>query len=118
MPPLWIQLSDQAWPDEATRELALLREHGRAHAEADAGQAEGSSFPDAKPFLMYGLTEAFRSTYLDPSEVDRRPDSIGKAIPNAEILVVREDGTACEAGGGGRAGAPRRSHGHGLLERP
>ena len=51
-----------------------------------------------KPFLMYGLTEAFRSTYLDPAEVDRRPDSIGKAIPNAEILVVRPDGTPCEPG--------------------
>jgi len=51
--------------------------------------------PKAKPFLMYGLTEAFRSTYLPPEEVDRRPDSIGKAIPNAEILVLREDGTEC-----------------------
>ena len=47
---------------------------------------------------MYGLTEAFRSTYLDPREVDRRPDSIGKAIPNAEILVVREDGALCGPG--------------------
>ena len=55
-------------------------------------------FPQAKPYLMYGLTEAFRSTYLDPAEVDRRPDSIGKAIPNAEILVVRPDGTRCEPG--------------------
>ena len=45
--------------------------------------------PAPQPYLMYGLTEAFRSTYLDPAEVDRRPDSIGKAIPNAEILVVR-----------------------------
>ena len=53
-----------------------------------------SLFPRATPFLMYGLTEAFRSTYLDPAEVDRRPDSIGKAIPNAEILVVRPDGSA------------------------
>jgi acyl-coenzyme A synthetase/AMP-(fatty) acid ligase len=44
---------------------------------------------------MYGLTEAFRSTFLPPAEVDRRPDSIGKAIPNAEILVLREDGTPC-----------------------
>ena len=52
----------------------------------------------AKPFLMYGLTEAFRSTYLDPAEVDRRPDSIGKAIPNAEILVVRPDGSLCDPG--------------------
>lgn len=47
---------------------------------------------------MYGLTEAFRSTYLDPSEVDRRVDSIGKAIPNAEILVVRPDGSRCDPG--------------------
>jgi acyl-CoA synthetase (AMP-forming)/AMP-acid ligase II len=47
---------------------------------------------------MYGLTEAFRSTYLDPREVDRRPDSIGKAIPNAEILVVRPDGSHCDPG--------------------
>ena len=47
---------------------------------------------------MYGLTEAFRSTYLDPAEVDRRPDSIGKAIPNAEILVVRPDGSLCDPG--------------------
>ena len=51
--------------------------------------------PSSKPFLMYGLTEAFRSTYLPPEEVDRRPDSIGRAIPNAEILVLREDGREC-----------------------
>jgi len=57
-----------------------------------------SVFPEARPFLMYGLTEAFRSTYLDPAEVDRRPDSIGKAIPNAEILVVRPDGSPCDPG--------------------
>ena len=55
-------------------------------------------FPQAKPYLMYGLTEAFRSTYLDPAEIDRRPGSIGKAIPNAEILVVRPDGTRCDPG--------------------
>ncbi|MCB1776282.1 MAG: AMP-binding protein, partial [Candidatus Competibacteraceae bacterium] len=53
------------------------------------------SLPKTEPFLMYGLTEAFRSTYLPPVEIDRRPDSMGKAIPNAEILVVREDGTPC-----------------------
>jgi acyl-coenzyme A synthetase/AMP-(fatty) acid ligase len=53
--------------------------------------------PKATPFLMYGLTEAFRSTYLPPEEVDRRPDSIGKAIPNAEILVLRDDGSECDA---------------------
>jgi acyl-CoA synthetase (AMP-forming)/AMP-acid ligase II len=47
---------------------------------------------------MYGLTEAFRSTYLDPAQIDKRIDSIGKAIPNAEILVVHPDGTPCDPG--------------------
>ncbi len=46
---------------------------------------------------MYGLTEAFRSTYLPPAELARRPDSMGRAIPNAEVLVVRPDGTLCDA---------------------
>jgi acyl-CoA synthetase (AMP-forming)/AMP-acid ligase II len=51
--------------------------------------------PKTKPFLMYGLTEAFRGTYLPPDQLDQRPDSMGKAIPNAEIVVVRPDGTPC-----------------------
>jgi acyl-CoA ligase (AMP-forming) (exosortase A-associated) len=49
-------------------------------------------------FLMYGLTEAFRSTYLPPEELDRRPTSIGKAIPNTEILVVNEHSQSCKPG--------------------
>jgi len=54
--------------------------------------------PTTEVFLMYGLTEAFRSTYLPPDQVDQRPTSIGKAIPNTEIYVVREDGRPCEPG--------------------
>jgi acyl-CoA ligase (AMP-forming) (exosortase A-associated) len=54
--------------------------------------------PSTKIFLMYGLTEAFRSTYLPPEELDRRPDSMGKAIPNTEILVVSEKGERCAPG--------------------
>jgi len=50
----------------------------------------------AQLFLMYGLTEAFRASYLDPSEVDAHPDSIGRAIPGSEIFVLREDGTLCD----------------------
>jgi acyl-CoA ligase (AMP-forming) (exosortase A-associated) len=56
------------------------------------------SLPMTKIFLMYGLTEAFRSTYLAPEELDRRPKSIGKAIPNTEILVVNEQGQPCKPG--------------------
>lgn len=54
--------------------------------------------PDTEIFLMYGLTEAFRSTYLPPEQLDLRPTSIGKAIPNTEILVVNDDGQPCKPG--------------------
>ncbi|MGC1088459.1 MAG: acyl-CoA ligase (AMP-forming), exosortase A system-associated [Candidatus Acidiferrum sp.] len=51
-----------------------------------------------KVFLMYGLTEAFRSTYLPPEELDRRPTSMGRAIPDTEILVLDEKGQRCKPG--------------------
>ena len=57
--------------------------------------------PQTQIFLMYGLTEAFRATYLPPSEVDRRPNSIGKAIPETEILVIDQDGNPCKPGATG-----------------
>lgn len=57
-----------------------------------------TALPTTRVFLMYGLTEAFRSTYLPPEELDRRPDSIGKSIPNTEILVVNDAGQRCAPG--------------------
>jgi acyl-CoA synthetase (AMP-forming)/AMP-acid ligase II len=97
VPPLWIQLADQQWPAEATRSMRYFANTGGRMPRATLDKLR-AIFPGARPYLMYGLTEAFRSTYLDPAEVDRRPDSIGKAIPNAEILVVREDGSLCDPG--------------------
>jgi amino acid adenylation domain-containing protein len=52
-------------------------------------------FPKTDLYLMYGLSEAFRSTYLPPDQVDGRPDSIGRAIPDAQILVLDENGKEC-----------------------
>jgi len=97
VPPLWIQVADQQWPPDAASGVRFFANTGGRMPRTTLDRLR-SIFPNAQPFLMYGLTEAFRSTYLEPSEVDRRPDSIGRAIPNAEILVVREDGTLCEAG--------------------
>jgi acyl-CoA ligase (AMP-forming) (exosortase A-associated) len=57
--------------------------------------------PSTRVFLMYGLTEAFRSTYLPPEELDRRPTSIGKAIPECEIFLVRADGERAKPGESG-----------------
>ncbi len=53
-------------------------------------------FSNASFYSMHGLTEAFRSTYLDPSQIEIRPDSIGKAIPDVELYVINEDGRECQ----------------------
>lgn len=92
VPPLWIQLAPLAWPADCT--LRYLTNSGGAMQRATL-DALRAALPHAQPFLMYGLTEAFRSTYLPPSELERRPDSMGKAIPNAEVMVLRPDGSEC-----------------------
>ena len=97
VPPLWVQIADQNWPPDVGGRLRYFANTGGRMPKTTLDRLR-QNFPVAKPYLMYGLTEAFRSTYLDPSQVDKRPDSIGKAIPNAEILVVRPDGTPCNPG--------------------
>jgi acyl-CoA ligase (AMP-forming) (exosortase A-associated) len=94
VPPLWIQLAQLDWPAECS--LRYLTNSGGAMPGA-AVDTLRAVLPKADLFLMYGLTEAFRSTYLPPAELARRPGSMGRAIPNAEVLVVRPDGSLCEA---------------------
>jgi acyl-coenzyme A synthetase/AMP-(fatty) acid ligase len=53
------------------------------------------TFQKADFYSMHGLTEAFRSTYLDPSQVKIRPNSIGKPIPDVELYVINEQGREC-----------------------
>lgn len=96
VPPLWAQLVSKDWPEEISGSVRYFANTGGKMPESLLAQLR-STFPSASPYLMYGLTEAFRSTYLDPDQVDQRPDSIGKAIPNAQILVLRPDGTECAA---------------------
>jgi acyl-CoA ligase (AMP-forming) (exosortase A-associated) len=96
VPPLWIQLACLKWPDAARQSLRYIANTGGRMPKATLDSLR-SLLPETLVYLMYGLTESFRSTYLPPSELDCRPDSIGKAIPNAEVLVVREDGTLCDA---------------------
>jgi acyl-CoA ligase (AMP-forming) (exosortase A-associated) len=95
VPPLWVQLIETEWPAETAAKLRRLTNSGGALTPRLV-QRLRALFPTADIYAMYGLTEAFRSTYLDPRLIDARPDSIGKAIPHAEILVVRADGSATE----------------------
>jgi acyl-CoA ligase (AMP-forming) (exosortase A-associated) len=97
VPPLWIQLAQLDWPQSARDSLRYIANTGGRMPKATLDLLR-AALPRTLVFLMYGLTESFRSTFLPPSELDRRPDSIGKAIPNAEVLVVREDGTPCSPG--------------------
>ncbi len=53
-------------------------------------------FTNAEFFSMHGLSEAFRSTYLDPKQIKIRPDSIGKAIPDVDLYVINENGENCK----------------------
>jgi acyl-CoA ligase (AMP-forming) (exosortase A-associated) len=97
VPPLWVQLVEQEWPSDAVAPMRRLTNSGGA-LTVELVRRLRSIFPQSKLFPMYGLTEAFRSTYLDPALVDRHPTSIGKAIPFAEVLVIGDDGTIAAPG--------------------
>jgi acyl-CoA ligase (AMP-forming) (exosortase A-associated) len=91
VPPLWVQLTELDWPAESAAHLRRLTNSGGA-LTVDLVRRLRALFPQARLFPMYGLTEAFRSTYLDPALVDTHPTSMGKAIPHAEILVIDDAG--------------------------
>jgi acyl-coenzyme A synthetase/AMP-(fatty) acid ligase len=98
LPPLWMQLlASSRFRSNVLPHLRIMTNTG-GRLPLGAVRALRESQPHAKLYLMYGLTEAFRSTYLEPREVDTRPGSIGKAIPGAEVLVLRPDGTRCDPG--------------------
>lgn len=97
VPPVWIQLAGQDWSHCASGALRYITNSGGKMPAATLARLR-TCLPQTRVFLMYGLTEAFRSTYLPPEEIDRRPESIGKAIPNEEVLVLRPDGSRCLPG--------------------
>jgi len=96
VPSLWVQLAKLEWSATINEHLRYLTNSGGKMPKSVLA-AIRQRVPNGQFFLMYGLTEAFRSTYLPPEQLDIRPDSIGKAIPNADILVVHDDGSLCAA---------------------
>lgn len=95
VPPLWIQLTQLKWPESVTQHLRYFANTG-GRMPLETLKTLRQNLPQTKPYLMYGLTEAFRSTFLPPEQVDLRPDSIGRAIPNAEILILNDQGQKCK----------------------
>ena len=97
VPPLWVQLIEAPWPPRAALSLRRLTNSGGKLAPSVVRRLR-EVFPAADLYSMYGLTEAFRSTFLEPERLDEHPDSIGTAIPFAEIMVVDRQGRESEEG--------------------
>jgi acyl-CoA ligase (AMP-forming) (exosortase A-associated) len=92
VPPLWTQLLEAEWPEETAARLKRLTNSGGALTPRMV-RGLRDRFAGAELFAMYGLTEAFRSTFLDPALIDAKPEAMGTAIPFAEVVVVRADGS-------------------------
>lgn len=97
VPTLWTQLAPLSWHSEIKESLRYITNSGGALPNTTL-ETLRRELPETDIYLMYGLTEAFRSTYLPPDEIDQKPGSIGKAIPNAEVMVLKDDGSPCAPG--------------------
>lgn len=113
VPPLWRQLGQADWSRGEGGALRTLTNSG-GHLPEPVVRQLRSLFPDARLHLMYGLTEAFRSATLDPALVDAHPDAVGAAIPFAELMIVRPDGSEAAPGEEGELvhAGPLVAHGY------
>jgi acyl-CoA ligase (AMP-forming) (exosortase A-associated) len=98
VPPSWVQLV--RYLEESRTSLPTLR-----YATNSGGkiprlilEAMPRVLPGVQIFLMYGLTEAFRSSYLPPAEFQAKLGAIGRAIPGAELFVVHPEKGLCAPG--------------------
>jgi acyl-coenzyme A synthetase/AMP-(fatty) acid ligase len=98
VPPLWVQLVEQEWPHEASAAMRRLTNSGGALTPSLVKSLRSIFGAKTDIYAMYGLTEAFRSTYLDPALIDGNPVSMGKGIPFAEIMVMGADGAEAAPG--------------------
>jgi acyl-CoA ligase (AMP-forming) (exosortase A-associated) len=114
VPPLWVQLAEQDWPEEATTTMRRLTNSGGALTPSLVKMLRSIFGAKTDIYAMYGLTEAFRSTYLDPALIDANPTSMGRAIPFAEIMVVAKDGSEAAPGEHGELvhAGPLVAHGY------
>jgi acyl-CoA ligase (AMP-forming) (exosortase A-associated) len=102
VPPFWPLLlrSAKALQARPLEHLRYITNSGGRIPSAHLEQLR-SCLPSTRIYLMYGLTEAFRSTYLPPEELDRGSECIGKPIPNTEIRVLDRAGRECAPGEAG-----------------
>ncbi len=96
VPTFWIQLSACLEHTQQVASLRLITNSGGSLPQRTIRQYQ-QYWPHVQIYLMYGLTEAFRSSYLPPQYLRKYSSSIGKAIPKVTLLVVnREKKTLCD----------------------
>ena len=105
VPPLWALLirGARSIREKPLTHLRYLANTGGRIPQANLDELRSLLEPaGTKIYLMYGLTEAFRSTYLAPEEIHRsspeQGNCIGKAIPNTEIMVITKEGKEAAPG--------------------
>lgn len=97
IPTIWINLLNQRNINNFNFDsLRYITNSGEAIPERYLGALE-KVFTKTSIYLMYGLTECFRCTYLEPKMFRIKKGSIGKAIPGCEIIVVNDEGKRCQA---------------------
>ncbi|MEO0410297.1 MAG: AMP-binding protein [Pseudomonadota bacterium] len=100
VPPLWHMLLGAGWNQAAIATLRFVTNSG-GKLTPDIQGIMRAAFPQADIFAMYGLTEAFRSTYMPPDRLSEKPMSIGRAIPFARVAVAGPDGQVAVPGQAG-----------------
>ena len=94
VPPLWVQIAELNWPEGAGDSLRYFTNTGWRHAYGNTGGA-AQAFSLCQTLSYVWLNRGVPVLFLPPEEVDSRPDSIGKAIPNADVMVINELGELC-----------------------
>ncbi len=101
VPSMWPRILDGRYLKAETRpefpHLRTITTAGGPHPEPLLRRL-ADFFPRADVVIMYGLTESFRSAWLPPEELFRRIGSIGKAVPEVELLVLDESLQPCPPG--------------------
>lgn len=98
VPPLWIQLLNvPSFRDGALRDLRIAQSAG-GHLPIEVVRQVRAAIPQTRLYIQYGMTETFRTTYLPPEEVDRRPGSMGRPMPDTDVLIVDDEGRPVPVG--------------------
>lgn len=101
VPTMWIALVRFMAAEGVTLPQVRYVANSGGSLPTDVIKAWPSVFPEARHYLMYGMTEGFRSSYLDPADFERKRGSVGKPLPNVELFIVDETKGLCEPGAHG-----------------